>query len=91
MTMHFLLPSSGLASGSRNFPLNGVAFSETGHPSMRLVAAPPFPVPSLEDLNLVPRLPRQQMMEHKKLERFFETERENKFPFILKSGLGLDF
>jgi hypothetical protein len=76
--MHFLLTSSGRASGSKNLPLNGVAFSEVGHPSTRLPAAPPFPVPSFEDLNLVPRLPKQQMMEQKKLDRFLETEKNGK-------------
>jgi hypothetical protein len=69
-----------LASGSRNLPLKGVAdFSEEAWPSMTEAAAPmPPPAPSLDALNLEVRLPRQQMMEQKKLDRFLDAFRGEK-------------
>ena len=83
--MHFLFASSGLASCSKNLPLYGVAFSDAGPPSTRELPTP-LPFPSLEDLNFGLRLPKQQMIEHKKLDRFFETEKNKKIFVKLKSN-----
>ena len=76
MTMHFLLTWSGFGSGKRNLPLYGVAFSEDGAPSTR--EHPAAALPSFDDLNLELRFPRQQIMEHKKLDRFLETEKKKR-------------
>ena len=49
----------------------------------------PGPLPSFEDLNFGLRLPRQQMMEHKKLDRFLETEKRKKEHVSLLSIISL--
>jgi hypothetical protein len=76
MTMHFLLRSSGLGSGSKNLPLKA-GFSEAGQSTEDTDPRPP-PPPSLDDLNLEPGLPRQQMRQHKKLDRFLGTENKTR-------------
>jgi hypothetical protein len=66
-----------------------VAFSDAFSPSTKELPAP-TPLPSLEDLNLGLRLPKQQMIEHKKLDRFLETGKKLNARFLQGKSSGLN-